>query len=131
MTVSHGGALANLLPARSADINLSPVKMGGFFAGYHGGLTAALAGLALFIGRPKTGIGRIVEISLEEVMLALVSPVVASTRYHGTTWSRVPDRPPAMGRMETSDGYVVLGAADDHHFRAFQGTDGKTTLGFQ
>ena len=125
LTVSHGGALANLLPARSADINLSPVKMGGFFAGYHGGLSAALAGLALFIGRPKTGIGRIVEISLEEVMLALVSPVVASTRYHGTTWSRVPDRPPAMGRMETSDGYIVLGAADDHHFRAFRELMGK------
>lgn len=125
LTVSHGGALTNLLPARSVDIHLPPVKMGGFFAGYHGGLTAALAGLALFIGQRETGTARMVDISLEEVMLALVSPVVASTRYHGTTWSRVPDRPPAMGRMETSDGYVVLGAADDHHFRAFRELMGK------
>jgi crotonobetainyl-CoA:carnitine CoA-transferase CaiB-like acyl-CoA transferase len=125
LTVSHGGALTNLLPARSVDISLPPVKMGGFFAGYHGGLTAALAGLALFTGQRETGTARMVDISLEEVMLALVSPVVASTRYHGTTWSRVPDRPPAMGRMETSDGYVVLGAADDHHFRAFRELMGK------
>ena len=125
LTVSHGGALANLLPARSVDFNLPPVKMGGYFAGYHGGLTAALSGLALFIGQQETGTARMVDISLEEVMLALVSPVVASMRYHGTTWSRVPDRPPAMGRMETSDGYVVLGAADDHHFRAFRELMGK------
>ncbi len=125
LTVSHGGALANLLPARSVKIDLPPVKMGGFFAGYHGGLAAALAGLALFIGLTESGHGRIIDISLEEVVLALVSPVVASTRYHGTTWSRVPDRPPAMGRMETSDGYVVLGAADDHHFRAFRELMGK------
>ncbi|MBI4767304.1 MAG: CoA transferase [Deltaproteobacteria bacterium] len=125
LTVSHGGALANLLAARSADISLPPVKMGGFFAAYHGGLTAALAGLALFLGQQGTGTARMVDISLEEVMLSLVSPVVASTRYHGTTWSRVPDRPPAMGRMETSDGYVVLGAADDHHFRAFRELMGK------
>jgi crotonobetainyl-CoA:carnitine CoA-transferase CaiB-like acyl-CoA transferase len=120
LTVSHGGALANLLPARSVDISLPPVKMGGYFAGYHSGIIAALTGLALFLGRDQDPTARLVDISMEEVMLALVSPVVASTRYHGTTWSRVPDRPPAMGRMETSDGYVVLGAADDHHFRAFR-----------
>jgi crotonobetainyl-CoA:carnitine CoA-transferase CaiB-like acyl-CoA transferase len=125
LTITHGGALANLLPARSVDIDLPPVKMGGYFAGYHGGLIAALTGLALFYGSQKTGKGRMVDISLEEVLLALVSPVLASTRYHGTTWSRVPDRPPAMGRMETSDGYVVLGAADDHHFRAFRELMGK------
>jgi len=43
---------------------------------------------------------------------------VAGNRYHGTSWNRVPDRPPAMGRMKTSDGYVILGAIEDHHFRA-------------
>ena len=125
LTVSHGGALANLLPARSVDINLPPVKMGSWFASYHGGLAAALVGMALFVGRQENGPGRMVDVSLEEVMLALVSPVLASVRYHGTTWSRVPDRPPAMGRMETSDGYVVLGAADDHHFRALRELMGK------
>ncbi|MEW6185873.1 MAG: CoA transferase [Thermodesulfobacteriota bacterium] len=125
LTVSHGGALANLLPARSVDTGLPPVKMGGYFAGYHGAIIAALTGLASYLGKEKNPGGRMVDIALEEVILALVSPVVASTRYHGTTWSRVPDRPPAMGRMETSDGYVVLGAADDHHFRAFRELMGK------
>ncbi|MBN1382127.1 MAG: CoA transferase [Deltaproteobacteria bacterium] len=125
LTASHGGALANLLPARSVDIHLPPVKLGGWFPSYHGGLVGALAGLSLFIARQDNGIGRMVEVSLEEVVLALVSPVVANARYHGITWSRVPDRPPAMGRMETSDGYVVLGANDDHHFHALRELMGK------
>ena len=37
--------------------------------------------------------------------------------------------PAAMGRIETSDGYIVLGAADDHHFRAFRELMGKLSLG--
>jgi crotonobetainyl-CoA:carnitine CoA-transferase CaiB-like acyl-CoA transferase len=125
LNISHGGALANLLPARSVDLNLPPVKPGGYYVGYHGGLVAALASMAVVLGSQEDNIGGLIDISLEEVMLALVSPIVASTRYHGTTWCRVPDRPPAMGRMETSDGYVVLGAADDHHFRAFRELIGK------
>lgn len=122
LTVAHGGAMANLLPARSVDISLPPVKMGGYFAGYHSGIVGALTGLALFIGQQGR---KKVDISMEEVILSLVSPVLSSARYHGTTWHRVPDRPPAMGRMETSDGYVVLGANDDHHFRALRELMGK------
>jgi crotonobetainyl-CoA:carnitine CoA-transferase CaiB-like acyl-CoA transferase len=70
------------------DISLAPVKMGGYFAGYHGGLVAALTGLALFLVKGKNEAGRMVDISLEEVMLALVSPVVAAPRPWGA-WKRV------------------------------------------
>ena len=37
----------------------------------------------------------------------------------------VPDRPPAMGRTKVSDGYVILSAVDDHHFRAFRNLMGN------
>ncbi|MCH8807525.1 MAG: CoA transferase, partial [Planctomycetes bacterium] len=51
---------------------------------------------------------------------AMPAPMVPAPRYHGTTWSRVPDRPPVMGRMQTKDGYVILNAFDDHHFDALR-----------
>lgn len=120
LTLIHAGGLGNLLPTRSVDVSRAPVKMGGRAVGYHGGLVAALATLGALLGRRGSGVGELVEISLQEVVLALVSPVVASTRYHQTTWSRVPDRPPAMGRMKVEDGYVILNAFDDHHFRALR-----------
>lgn len=118
LTLIHAAGMGNLLPTRSVDIDRAPVKMGGYAVGYHGAITAAVAILATILGRMKTGRGRLIDISLYEVILTMVRVNVASCRYHGSSWSRVPDRPPAMGRMKTSDGYVVLGAIEDHHFQA-------------
>jgi len=120
LTIMHAGGLGNLLPTRSVDLNRAPVKMGGYQVGYHGGLTAALTTLALLMGRKKSSRGQLIDISLQEVILSMVQVGLAGTRYHNTTWCRVPDRPPAMGRMKTRDGYVILAAMDDHHFSALQ-----------
>ena len=120
LTLMHASGLANLLPTRSADIDRAPVKMGGCQVGYHGAVAAAVATLAAVIGQQKTRRGQLIDVSLQEVMLNMSSPVVSGSRYHGTTWSRVPDRPPAMGRMRTKDGYVILNAFDDHHFEALR-----------
>jgi len=125
LTLVHAGGIGYHLPARSVDIDRAPVKMGGYQVGYHGGLTTALAVMGLLLGKLKTGRGHLVDIALQQVVLTLVCPLVTSSRYYDQSYSRVPDRPPGMGRMETSDGYVVLGAADDHHFRAFRELMGK------
>ncbi len=117
LTIIHAGGLGNLLPTRSVDVSRAPVKLGGYAVGYHGGIVAAVATMAALLGRMKTGRGQVTDISLQEVILALVGPNLASTRYEGTTWSRVPDRPPALGRMKTSDGYIVVGVLENHHFR--------------
>ena len=129
LTLIHAAGLGNLLPTRSVDISRAPVKMGGYAVGYHGGITAALATMAALLGRMKTGRGQVIDISLQEVILTLVRVNVASNRYHDTSWHRVPDRPPAMGRMQTSDGYIVVGAIEDHHFRALMELMGNPEWG--
>lgn len=88
--------------------------------GYHGGLSAALATVGAALGQRKTGKGRMIDISLQETIVSLMRPSFAGNRYQHTNWSRVPDRPPAMGRMETKDGYIVIGTPEDHHFIAFR-----------
>ncbi|MBL7166981.1 MAG: CoA transferase [Dehalococcoidales bacterium] len=120
LTLIHAGGLGNLLPTRSVDVDRAPVKMGGYAVGYHGGITAALATMAAVLSQRKTGRGRFIDISLQEVILAMVRTGLAGDRYQDSTWSRVPDRPPAMGRMKTRDGYIVAGTPEDHHFRAFR-----------
>ncbi len=119
LTIIHAGGLGNLMPTRSVDVDRAPVKMGGHPVGYHGGITAALATMSALLGRVKTGHGGAIDISLQEVILAMIQPNVTGNRYHDSTWSRVPDRPPAMGRMKSKDGYIIVGAVEDHHFRAF------------
>ena len=120
LTLVHAAGLGNLLPTRSVDASRAPIKPGGCPVGYHGGLAAAVATLAALLARGKTGGGTLIDVSLQEVMLAMMAPAVAGVRYHRTTWCRVPDRPPAMGRMQTADGYVILNALDDHHFAALR-----------
>jgi crotonobetainyl-CoA:carnitine CoA-transferase CaiB-like acyl-CoA transferase len=118
MTIVHAAGLGNLLPARAVNIDRAPVKTGGNTAQYIGGIYAALSTVASLIGRKKTNRGNFIDLSLQEVIINLIAPRVTMNRYQFTTWGRVPDRPQAMGRMETSDGYIVLAANDDHHFRA-------------
>ena len=125
LTLFHGGGIGSQMPARAVTIDRAPVLMGGYPAGYHGGISASVAVMAAVIGRMKTGRGQLIDVSLEEVIMNMVCPLAAGQRYDLTTWCRVPDRPPAMGRMETSDGYVVFAAADDHHFRTFRELMGK------
>ena len=119
LTLTQAGGLGNLLPSRSEDVDRAPIKLGGYQVGYHGGVVAALATLGALLGGEATR-GTLIDVSLQEVLLSLVSPLMASARYQDSTWRRVPDRPPAMGRMQTRDGYVILNAFDDHHFEAFR-----------
>jgi crotonobetainyl-CoA:carnitine CoA-transferase CaiB-like acyl-CoA transferase len=119
LTSYHAGGLGNLLPTRSEDISRPPIKAGGYPTGYHTGLTAALATAAAIFSRRMSGEGRLIDVSEQEVILALVRTNVVSTVYHRTVWSRVPERPPAMGRLKCRDGYVVLLLLETHHWRRF------------
>ena len=116
MTGYHAGGLGTLLPPRSTDVSRAPVKAGGYPTGYHAGLTAALATAAALFGR-REGDGCLIDVSEQESILSLVRGFVAQTVHQRVTWSRVPDRPPAFGRMECSDGYVVSHLVEDHHWR--------------
>ena len=120
LTLVQAGSLGNLLPTRAESIDRAPIKPGGYFVGYHGGLSAALATVGAALGQRKTGKGRMIDISLQETIVTMIRPNIASNRYQHTNWSRVPDRPPAMGRMETKDGYIVIGTPENHHFIAFR-----------
>jgi crotonobetainyl-CoA:carnitine CoA-transferase CaiB-like acyl-CoA transferase len=120
LTSFHAGGLGNLLPTRSEDMSRPPIKAGGYPTGYSTGLTAAVAiAGALYGRRASGGGGRLIDVSEQEAILALVRTNVASTIYHRTAWSRVPERPPALGRLECKDGYVVALLIEDRHWRAF------------
>ena len=119
LTIIHAGGLGNFLPTRSEDISRPPVKMGGYAVGYYGALAAAVATMAALLSQRKTSRGQLIDISLQEVVLANVRVVAGSARYHGAPWGRVPERPPSLGRMKTSDGYILMAPAETHHWRAF------------
>ena len=116
LTGFHGGGIGTLLPPRSIDASRPPMKAGGYPTGYHAGLTAGLATAAALLGRGQAG-GSLVDVSEQEAIVGLVRGLIAQTVHQRVTWSRVPDRPPALGRMECSDGYVASHLVEDHHWR--------------
>jgi crotonobetainyl-CoA:carnitine CoA-transferase CaiB-like acyl-CoA transferase len=120
LTLVHAGSLGNLLPTRSEDIDRAPIKPAGYYVGYHTGLSAALATVGAALGQRRTGKGRMIDVSIQETIVSMIRQSFPGNRYQHTNWSRVPDRPPAMGRMETKDGYIVIGTPEDHHFIAFR-----------
>ncbi len=119
LTSFHAGGLGSLLPTRSEDTSRSPIKAGGYPTGYSTGLTAAVAVAGALYGRKTNGAGRLIDVSEQEAILALVRTNVAGTIYHRSPWSRVPERPPALGRLQCSDGYVVALLIEDRHWHAF------------
>ncbi len=118
LTLIQAGGIGYLLPTRSEDISRPPVKMGGYAVGYYGALAAAVATMAALLLRRKTGKGQLIDISLQEVILAHVRGI-AGARYHGVPWNRVPAVPPVMGRMKTSDGYILVAPFENHQWKAF------------
>jgi crotonobetainyl-CoA:carnitine CoA-transferase CaiB-like acyl-CoA transferase len=118
LTLVHAGGMGYLLPTRSEDISRPPVKMGGYAVGYYGALAAAVATMAALLGRRRSGKGQLIDISLQEVILAHVRGI-AGARYHGVPWNRVPAVPPVMGRMQTSDGYILVAPFENHQWKAF------------
>jgi crotonobetainyl-CoA:carnitine CoA-transferase CaiB-like acyl-CoA transferase len=127
LTLAHACGIANLMPVRSADIRRAPVRPGGFQMGYQSALNAAVAVMASILSRSKTGKGRIIDVSMYDTLVGFLRPGIAGCRYQRSSWSRVPDRPPAMGRMKTSDGYLILGAVEDNHFRNLREMMGNPT----
>jgi crotonobetainyl-CoA:carnitine CoA-transferase CaiB-like acyl-CoA transferase len=119
LTSFHAGGLGNLLPTRSEDASRPPIKAGGYPTGYTTGLTAAVAIAAALHQRQANAAGRLIDISEQESILALVRTNVASAVYEHAPWGRVPDRPPALGRLQCSDGYVVALLIEDRHWHAF------------
>ncbi len=54
LTLMHGSALSNLMPARSSHVDRAPCKMGGYQVGYHGGIAAAIAALSSVMGSRRS-----------------------------------------------------------------------------
>lgn len=87
---------------------------------------AAESVLAALIGRARTGMGQLVEISLLEVAIALQGVRLSEYFLSGKlpTRGEPPTVAPAAEVLRTKDGYIVLSAYADDHWRRLCGVLG-------
>jgi len=111
-----------------------PVKSGAalcdFFAGIH--LFSAIM-MALY-DRERTGVGRVVEVSMQDATYCSLGSNYGMLHARGDTApERTGNRHGGLGvapynAYKTSDGYVVVNAPADHHFQAILDVIGRPDL---
>ncbi len=119
LNVYHAGGEGYLLPANSPNLDREPVKGGGFVADYDSGLCGALVTLGVLYGCGTTGLGRHVDISKQDALIALTKMELERYVSEGTSPTRLPRTGTLGGLVPCKDGYVVLSFGRDYQWRAF------------
>ena len=111
-----------------------PVKSGPAVCDFSAGVHLYGAVMTALFERERTGLGRVVEVAMQDAIYASLASNIGM--YHaskGTGPSRTGNRHGGLGISPynvypTNDGFVVLNAPGDHHFRAILATMGRDDL---
>ena len=121
----HAGGEPCILYQQSVTPDRAPVKGPGLMGDYDAGLNAALVTLGVLYGRGETGSGQHIDISKQESLASLERPenVIFANREREETKKILEAKTQGMGQvgglMPCKDGYVVLTASADNHWRGF------------
>jgi crotonobetainyl-CoA:carnitine CoA-transferase CaiB-like acyl-CoA transferase len=128
LNISHVGGQGHGLPLPSPELDRPPTMIGGNCTEYDPGNTAAVAILAALYSRGVTGKGQLVEVSLQEAVLAMQRVEAVISANGGQGWSRTMPRSEKLITLmfPCRDGHVVLVAPLDHQWEALMKLIGNT-----
>ncbi|HYF21412.1 MAG TPA: CoA transferase [Ramlibacter sp.] len=111
-----------------------PVKSGAALCDFMAGIHLYAAVMTALYEREKTGVGRVVEVSMQDATYASLASNLGMLHARGEAApARTGNRHGGLGVSPynvypSSDGYVVLNAPGDHHFRAILDVMGRGDL---
>jgi len=111
-----------------------PVKAGAALCDFMAGIHLYAAIMTALYEREHTGTGRVVEVSMQDATYASLASNLGMLHARGDAApARTGNRHGGLGISpynvyRTTDGYVVLNAPGDHHFRAILDVIGRTDL---
>ena len=111
-----------------------PVKAGGAFCDFGAGIHLYAAVVTALYERERTGKGRVVEVSMQDATYASMASNLGILHARGAAApARTGNRHAGLGISPynvypTTDGYIVLNAPGDHHFRAILDVMGRADL---
>jgi CoA:oxalate CoA-transferase len=111
-----------------------PVKSGAALCDFMAGIHLYGAIMTALYERERTGIGRVVEASMQDATYASLASNLGMLHARGAAApARTGNRHGGLGIApynvyQTTDGYVVLNAPGDHHFRSILDVMGKSDL---
>jgi CoA:oxalate CoA-transferase len=111
-----------------------PVKSGAAMCDFSAGIHLYAAVLTALYERERTGEGRVVEVSMQDATYASLASNYGMVHARGSEApARTGNRHGGLGispynAYPTTDGYVVLNAPGDHHFRSILDVMGRSDL---
>jgi formyl-CoA transferase len=111
-----------------------PVKSGAAICDFMAGIHLYAAIMTALYERERTGKGRVVEVSMQDATYASLASNLGMVHARGATApARTGNRHGGLGISPynvypTKDGYVVLNAPGDHHFRSILDVMGRSDL---
>jgi CoA:oxalate CoA-transferase len=111
-----------------------PVKAGAALCDFSAGIHLYAAIVTALYERERTGKGRVVEVSMQDATYAFLASNLGMVHARGAAApARTGNRHGGLGISPynvypTNDGYVVLNAPGDHHFRAILDVIGRSDL---
>ncbi len=111
-----------------------PVKSGAALCDFMAGIHLYAAIMTALYERERTGVGRVVEVSMQDATYASLASNLGMLHARGAEApARTGNRHGGLGVApynvyKTTDGYVVLNAPGDHHFRSILDVMGRPDL---
>lgn len=111
-----------------------PVKAGAALCDFSAGIHLYAAIMTALYERERTGVGRVVEVSMQDATYASLASNLGMYHARGAAApARTGNRHGGLGispynAYATTDGFVVLNAPGDHHFRAILDVMGRGDL---
>lgn len=117
LNVAHSSGFAAINPGCSPHPELPPTKLPGQQSEFQAGAHAALAALAAWLHRTRTGAGLTIDVSAQECFLSMLGSSLFFHTYAGTRTSRLGAR--AIGpwmAVECADGQLYLACIEEHQW---------------
>jgi CoA:oxalate CoA-transferase len=126
-------AMAGII-ATTGHADQPPVKAGAAVCDFSAGVHLYGAVVTALFERERTGVGRVVEVSMQDAIYASLASNLGMLHARGSAApARTGNRHGGLGvapynAYEASDGYVVINAPGDRHFRAILEVIGRPEL---
>lgn len=118
LNIYHAGGDGYLLQSGPAYADREPIKGGGYLGECESGVVAAGATMAALYARGVIGAGQHVDVSQHEALIALNRYLLARYPNEGVVESRSTRSYEWGGIMKCKDGYMMMQAAEEHHWLA-------------
>jgi crotonobetainyl-CoA:carnitine CoA-transferase CaiB-like acyl-CoA transferase len=131
LTGYHSGGEGYLLPSgvvHNAVPDRVPVRAGRFMADEDAGLAAAAATVAALVRREATGVGDLVDVSIQEVQLGEGRTTLSRAFFEGEDFDRTYAGYDYAGVLKCVDGWICLRPSEEHHWSSFTQEMGRPEL---